>query len=794
MDDPIFKTKYHKYKTKVKLWEKSFKEINGRVPSKVIYLFFSQFFLYMCIVVICKCYKLQYDIREAPSSIRDSYKMYYKLKTSFLEEALSDALDEDSFDLSILENSTQNESRLSGSFSEMSTPDVSALTSETSIILQTSSNDTSQMNVPDYSQQSAIAGDHIVNGKKEFEAEVKSHVNDNAWARATSNETVNTSLNDSNSKLRKSMSDKLFRNSSFLKRNPRKSLSRTSFSSNLSSQSLLSASQKECLPDLETILSQKSKQQKDNEECVEPPPSSQPLVDPKSIMTMVKNVTNNFDEEWLNRCHTANSIDTETKFPSSKLNDNRNKSSEHPKVFGLSNINKTALANLESMQPAPALSPTPTTAATEVAAKSMLSFDMSGLNLRAQNSFMDTSLMAIADDDDEVANSEDESEVNTSRQIRSIRLSNKRKHSEIDEKNLINNPSKSDESSKNNNNAKVVYEQEKHQAVTPKKLKSRLKSSQKLQNEIKANTDEKPAVSIVARKSSRNLNKAKTPSTNDQQSDQDEDSDPFAGDDSDNDPNFTLSPKNPLKAHVTTAVNVSSPESLNDEKIIKSTIKKERKPARKSTKNEEETTVKSRKRTARVKAESKPRAKVTRKTKVQSKKKPVTDVNSSISENEAHKETPDDYLLEFGIENIKSVPRMPVAELQKNTIEFSKYVYSATMDSKPDGAPKVAGSKHTKAATKNSIAKEKLEKKVAAGSLNDNYVRLNLRKKVFVRGKKTLNFSKYKKKLWKSAKAAALSGPDMDMGGCDGGILTCFQCGLPGHFAQNCKAKSEYGF
>lgn len=35
MDDPIFKTKYHKYKTKVKIWEKSFREKNGRVPSKV---------------------------------------------------------------------------------------------------------------------------------------------------------------------------------------------------------------------------------------------------------------------------------------------------------------------------------------------------------------------------------------------------------------------------------------------------------------------------------------------------------------------------------------------------------------------------------------------------------------------------------------------------------------------------------------------------------------------------------------------------------------------------------------
>lgn len=35
MDDPIFKSKYQKYKYKVKVWEKSFKKLNGRIPSKV---------------------------------------------------------------------------------------------------------------------------------------------------------------------------------------------------------------------------------------------------------------------------------------------------------------------------------------------------------------------------------------------------------------------------------------------------------------------------------------------------------------------------------------------------------------------------------------------------------------------------------------------------------------------------------------------------------------------------------------------------------------------------------------
>ncbi|XP_060533000.1 ATP-dependent DNA helicase Q4 [Cylas formicarius] len=82
--------------------------------------------------------------------------------------------------------------------------------------------------------------------------------------------------------------------------------------------------------------------------------------------------------------------------------------------------------------------------------------------------------------------------------------------------------------------------------------------------------------------------------------------------------------------------------------------------------------------------------------------------------------------------------------------------------------------------------KEKLEKKMESGHLNDNFVTINLRKKVFARGKSGVNYTKYKKAQWKKKKKA-LYGPDMDMGGCDGGKLVCFSCGQEGHFAARCK-------
>lgn len=77
---------------------------------------------------------------------------------------------------------------------------------------------------------------------------------------------------------------------------------------------------------------------------------------------------------------------------------------------------------------------------------------------------------------------------------------------------------------------------------------------------------------------------------------------------------------------------------------------------------------------------------------------------------------------------------------------------------------------------------ENIEKKIRSGSLNDNFVKINIEKKVFVRGKKSINFSKYKKQQWKDKKAlhAGMEFP--------GGKMACFKCGAHGHMARYCTA------
>lgn len=82
---------------------------------------------------------------------------------------------------------------------------------------------------------------------------------------------------------------------------------------------------------------------------------------------------------------------------------------------------------------------------------------------------------------------------------------------------------------------------------------------------------------------------------------------------------------------------------------------------------------------------------------------------------------------------------------------------------------------------------EKLEKKMDTGTMNNNFVRINLKKKVYVRGKKNFSLFKYKRNQWKNRKKLASSESSLDAADLiDKNGITCFKCGESGHFAKCC--------
>lgn len=179
-------------------------------------------------------------------------------------------------------------------------------------------------------------------------------------------------------------------------------------------------------------------------------------------------------------------------------------------------------------------------------------------------------------------------------------------------------------------------------------------------------------------------------------------------------------------------------------------------------------------RSKRKPASSRERPSVRRSTRTQS--------NLKQDDNESGLNSESEKFPVYGVETIEAVPRYAMKSTESGDLiaQFSESVSAVESEKDVSVVPK------TKAKL---TGKERLEKKMAAGTMNDNFVRINLKKKVFVRGKKNFNFSKYKKNQWKQRKKdLASSESNLDAADLlDKNGTRCFKCGESGHFAKNCK-------
>lgn len=73
-----------------------------------------------------------------------------------------------------------------------------------------------------------------------------------------------------------------------------------------------------------------------------------------------------------------------------------------------------------------------------------------------------------------------------------------------------------------------------------------------------------------------------------------------------------------------------------------------------------------------------------------------------------------------------------------------------------------------------------LEQKLESGKANENFVSIDIEKKVFVKGRKRMTNTKYKKQRWKALKKENRGFER------SGGVLKCYKCGDIGHFSKAC--------
>nr|XP_034170943.1 ATP-dependent DNA helicase Q4 isoform X1 [Osmia lignaria] len=697
LEDPTFKTQYQKYKNRVKLWESRFTEKHGRKPNKN-------------------------DIKEADIKIKESYKMYWKLKTRALEETLiditfSEEVQDNVLDKTLTQTSveeTKEDNKPLSDDNKQNLENVSQKVTENTdinIILSTDNKDIENVDPHCQNQDAATTTSLVV--KNEC-TNMKGVWGDHLSKSNEIYKKKETLLVGRSSSFQ--LSQNKFTSSMFVKRNPRKSLSASKIKSKSEKSMNIQTNVSEESTNTETHnedgidVNKKSTSVFNNPVKVTYTESTSGSQSINTIQQVIAGhtVSRNLNPAWLDRCAKQNNVEYS--------------------AFDSQRLSGTSDSGIESMESS-IYSPKENTQMSETSKHPL-----------------------ISDEEDFVCNSDSEET------WRNKRIRNFKKNFSDQEIHCPKRPCL-------DNNINVPTMQQ-----LPTNMNVHGVHSLKVSNEVKYK--DFSTTNVIADKDNDRSDNTTivTNVANDNDKCIDENSDTETT-------NKNSTNRRKVRRRIK---HISSDDSDPD---FNENNKVEGKKKEKSSKTKRKSSTRKNKSTK--EPTSKQEKNSTFKTKRTSRKKKYvqSDDDNFLENGTTDLETTDKGSEIYGVETLQAVPRFSINMSNQGDLieQCTKSVSStATNSTKSVALPKSKGKL---------TDKEKLEKKIADGNVNENFVRINLKKKIFVRGKKHFNFSKYKKNQWKQRKKD-LQSSENSLVVADylekKGVSNCFKCGEVGHFSRNC--------